>query len=248
MTPTPNTPPRCPPKQPNPQGPFPPSVPKVTAPTKLRGPPQPPKPICYYAPQRGFKLPPAGRPYRAHPPHPVARLLGVVDPRGGDGVRGEAVSQPGQQHAIAQVLLQLRGGGQLLTQAGLHPAGGGGHRRVALSSTPPPSHPHLCSWGRSAPPPTSPLLQPSLIPGPYLSCDVGPPTPPRWGCFGAGGVPASPLGLLQAAQVLVGDVLPPLLVHLLRAGPLPCSGDPHVNPPMSSPPRVPRGGGGGTEV
>lgn len=193
MTPTPNTPPRCPPNQPNPQGPFPPSVPKVTAPTKLRGPPQPPKPICYYAPQRGFKLPPAGRPYRAHPPHPVARLLGVVDPRGGDGVRGEAVSQPGQQHAIAQVLLQLRGGRQLLTQAGLHPAGGGGegggggHRRVALSSTPPLPPPSVF-MGKVSPPNLPP---PTALAHPWALSLLRrwTPHPPTLGVFRSRGGP-----------------------------------------------------------
>lgn len=55
-------------------------------------------------------------------PHLVPQLLHIIDLLEGHHRRGEAVAQLGQQHPVAEALLQLHWGRKLLLQAGLHPA------------------------------------------------------------------------------------------------------------------------------
>lgn len=100
--------------------------------------------------------------------HLVARLLAVVDLLQGNGLGGKEVSQFGQINPVPQPLLQLRGGGQLLVQTGLHPSAGSrtehmekmllhGHRITVISFIVRASdqrkmlvHRHTCTWSCAA--------------------------------------------------------------------------------------------------
>lgn len=169
------------------------------------------------------------------------------------------MAQPGQQHAIAQVLLQLGGGGsssprQASIQLGL--GGRGGSQRGGTELHLPPPRTPICAHGEGQPPPTSPLqrnptaltlLQPSLL------SDVGPPPLKAGGCLGAGGgggltawPPPGGTGIGRRRSAAAARPSAPRWDAALQQGP-PRHPSPHVTPSPFSPegggaPRY-RGGG-----